>query len=471
MLQTLDKEEWKEFERFVASPYFNTHEKCKQLLKFLKTRFFKKKWKTLNIIEIEKILFKDENYNKAYIRIVISQLTQLLEKYFIQLQMEKRPFYQEHFLRNSLIEKDLYKYYEQQIKKEERTKKKLEQQEKLKKGMNYYLSEYLLSVDHFKYLQLKKARNISIEAINNTIINLDKHFLINRLHLMNNNLSIQLNLQLKSTLSFQKEINKMVSSTIFNHTPLLQSYFSALQLFLNPDKNHWFKTIQQQIRHHSKTIPKKELNELYTILINHYILKSNSSKNYYSKILELYKLMAQYDFLCPEQYITAGKFKNIVTLGCHFHEFTWTKTFIEKYKIKLSPETRNSVYHFNLGAFYFYQQEFESAQLHLIQVESFDIYYTTDVRSLLLRIYYETGQYFAIQQATTSFKDFIRKQKKSTTTFKQSYLRFISILEKLVKLKQKYTYVEKRKAQLLSKVEQHPSIFHKQWLIEKIKDL
>lgn len=471
LLQSLTKAEWREFERFVASPYFNTHEKCKFLLAALQNTFHNNTWDTLDEQELELNLLGKQGYNEAYFRIVKSQLTRLLEKFFIQKQLEKKSLYQNHFLKNSLIEKGLFKYFEQQVAQEKRKEKEQEKKKLLKKGMDYYLSNYLSAVDYFNYLQLKSSRNISFDVIANSIRRLDEFFLIHRLHLMNSNLSIQRHLKIEEGLPFLEEVSQMVSSNYFTNSPLMQSYFYALQLFLHPEEEHWLDKIQEQIEQQSGIIPKQELNEFYTILINHYIRKSSSGKNYYSKVLALYKLMAAYDFLCPEQYITEGKFKNIVTLGCLFQEFDWTKTFIETYREKLPANNRDSVFHFNMGGFYFHQQQFEKAQNHLIQVEHFDVYYTVNVRSLLLRIYYETEQYFALTQAMSPFKDVIRKQKRFTTVYKQSYLRFISVLSKLTKMAQNYKPVEKRKNQLAEKVKAYPSIFHQQWLLEKIGEL
>lgn len=471
LLQVLNKEEWKDFERFVASPYFNSHEKCIQLLSYLKKEFWTNQWADLDRIKLEKKLLQGETYNKAYFRIICSRLTQLLEKFIIQKQLEKHDFYQKHFLRSGLIERGAFKYFEQQKLKEEKIIAKRKEKIILKKGKDYYLAQYLSSLDYFKYLQLKKSRDISPEATTKSIQDLDSFFFVHRLYLMNNNLSIQRNWLIEKDLPFFKETLLMATSEHVVTNPLIQFYIYALQLFLQPDKEHWFDKIQKQIEQQSENIPKQELNEFYTILINHYIRKSNSDENYYSKVFELYKMMANYGFLCPEQHITVGKFKNIVTLGCLFQEFNWTKNFIETYKIKILANYRDSVFHFNMGAFYFYQKQFDNALSHLREVTYFDIYYTVDVRSLFLRIYYETEQYFAIMQAIAPFKDFIRKQKRFSREFKEAYLLFITILTKLTHISQKYTYIKKYKAQLLKKMADSQAIFHKKWLTEKIENL
>lgn len=468
MLQTFDKDDWKGFEKFVRSPYFNTGEKSIQLFDYLKEKFWTHQSTLINKKEIALILFENETYHDAYFRVIISTLTQLLEKYLIQKEMESQTLYQEHFLRKGLLKRGLFKQYEQQRKQEVRINNKLEEQQQLKKGVDYYLSQYFSSMDDFKFLQLKKARSIPIEVVEESIKYLDEFFLINRLHLMNSHLSIQRNLKIERNIPFLAKIHQMVLSKMFHDNLLIQSYFSGLQLFLHPDAEDWFNKIEEQIEREFSTIPKQELNEFYTIIINQYIRKASQSSSYYAKVLALYKLMAQYNFLCSEQYITPGKYKNIVTLGCHFQEFDWTKTFIEKYKNRLNPTHQESIYNLNLGTFYFSQQQFEKARYHLIAVDSFDIYYAVDARSLLLRIYYETQQYFAIVQAAPSFKDFIRKQKKFTTAFKQSYVRFINILVKLTKLSQEYAPTQNKKIQLLEKIDRYPSIYFKEWLVKKI---
>lgn len=461
MLETLSPEEWKAFEKFVNSPFFNNQENCKKLFLFLQKHIPNQNWENLQKeVLIKNVLGEHEN-PYPYLRVIKSQLTQLLEQFFIINQLQKTTMYQDHLLRRSFLEKRLFKYFEQ-------LQRQIENRAEMKKGKDYFLYKYFSEFDNFFYLQIKKARNISIEILTKTINALDEVYLVHRLYLMNSSFFIQQNLQDLKQIPFVEEVTNMGNHLNFSSNQLLKTYLTAQQLVLQPNNNEWLEIIQKQIGNLSLTTPKRELNEFFTILINHYIQKSTVEKNYYHEVLTLYKVMMKYDFLTIEKYITEGNFKNIVTLGCMFNEFEWTIEFIETQKYKLPPNTQESVYHFNLGALYFYQKKFEQAQLHLIKVESFDIYYTADVRSLLLRIYYETQQYFAIEQSADSFKDFIRKQKRFKTPFKQSYTRFIRILLKLTAISQQIN-IKQQKEKLLIQLEKHPSIFHKKWLREKIQ--
>lgn len=471
LLDKLTEEEWERCKELVSSPFFNKQENCKHLLTYLHSMYIKDKWMTLNKETTMDYLLPNHPKPYPYLRVIMSQLTQLVEQFFIQQELEKRKLYQESFLRNRYIEKGLFTYFDQAEKKSKRREEDLATKKILRKGKDYYLDQYFIAVDNFKCLHIRQARNISTHSTTNVLHALDEFYLVNRLHLMNSNLSIQRTMKVSEPLTFSKQIEEIASTKHFKNNQLLQSYLFVYKLFFQPNDNQWLIRIQEQVENQSLNIPRAELNEFYTILINHYIRKSSQGESHYPKVLNLYKLMAQYDFLSIGEYITEARFKNVVTLGCLFQEFDWTHNFIESYRERLPPQTRESVYHFNMGAMYFFQKKYPNAQMHLSQVEAFDIFYARDVRSLRLRIYYETGEFFAIEQAAPSFKDFIRKQKRFSTAFKQSYLRFISVLVKLAKYAQKYRPKEKYREQLLQRVNKYPSIYHKKWLIEKIQDL
>lgn len=487
MLETLKNEdEWDDFEQFVMSPYFNKSEKCKQLLIYLKKKRFQRyawkrltKYKIIDHLIIEPLLEKriQTKADDKYLGVIMSQLKKLLEQYFIQKQLESQLFYREHFLKNGFIERDLLTHYEVEKKQEVRTLKHLENNRLLKKGLDFYLSEYLSGMDEFKFSQKQKGRKLTNKDVADTTQKLDNFYLVNRLYLMNCMLSVQDNLSIEEKLPFYETIAEIAKAKIHNNS-LLNSYFTSLQLFLNPKQEHLLENIQAQIEQQSKSIPKQELNDFYTILSNHYIREGNQTdKKYFRKALDLYKLMAKYKFLCPSDYITEGKVKNIVAISCFFKEFNWVEQFIKDYESKFPSPNQKDIYYYNLATLYFYQKKFDMALENLKHVTKVDKFYDADGRSLNLRIFYEKKEFDYILSVIPAFKAYIESSikgtKRFTSKYKLPYVKFINILRQLanIQISPSSSDREASKVKLLNKIKQSPNPYHKQWLLEKINEL
>lgn len=462
MLTTLQLQEWKAFKASIGQIF--KHEKHLQLLELLEPAFKKKQFEQLDRTKLCITLFNNTAKAENHLRVIIHQLTKLLESFLLTKELEQQPIYKNHLLRNIYIKRGLHKRFERQVKKHYAG---LEEN----KGLDTYYDQYLLASDHCKYLQISHSRKVQETPIENAMQQLDYYYLTHRYQLLIENLSLQALSQQPTRpteLKLLLQLGEQLNPTAEN--PLLTLYQTTITLFTNAAAKD-FQQLQEQLEQFKDQIPKRELEQLYTYLINFYIRTSRYGERQYDKVFELYQAMVDYDLLAIETYLPEGKFKNIVTLGCQFQQFAWTEQFIEEYKNRIEPQKRASVYHFNMGAFFFYQKQFETAQRHLIKVENLDIYYMVDVRSLLIRIFYETDQLFATEQYLRSFRDFIRKNKLLKKDFKQAYLNFINLLSQLLKHKLVYGKKEMVKEKLNQKLNSYEVIHHKTWLVQKIEEL
>ncbi len=98
ILDTFNKKEWREFSKFVESPYFNTDKHCIRLFQILKKEFAKKSDFQLSRTRLEKLFSKDNPTDASLLNVKLSLLTRLVEQFFRQQGLEENPLLSKDFL-------------------------------------------------------------------------------------------------------------------------------------------------------------------------------------------------------------------------------------------------------------------------------------------------------------------------------------------------------------------------------------
>jgi hypothetical protein len=115
--------------------------------------------------------------------------------------------------------------------------------------------------------------------------------------------------------------------------------------------------------------------------------------------------------LTENGWLSGFTYKNIIRIGTALGEHEWVSGFFEQHKNALHPREREALYRYNLAFFYFQNQDFANAMPLLQQLELEDRLNLLDARRMLLRSYYELGEYKALDSLLSSFAAYLRRQK------------------------------------------------------------
>jgi len=86
----------------------------------------------------------------------------------------------------------------------------------------------------------------------------------------------------------------------------------------------------------------------------------------------------------------------------------------------------------------------------------------------LLKIYYELGEYNALESLLDSFKAYIKRNKEISDYRKQSYLSLIRYLQKV----QNHNFYDKKiRQKLLEEIKKEPQLPERQWIINQIEKM
>jgi len=153
IIRAMQAEERDAFSEFVASPYFNKKEELGRMYAYLLKQAPTFKAPAITKQKVYAATFPGQPFDEKHFGYLMSYLTQLLYQFFKIHNFEKQSPHQDYYLLSSLLDKKLFKAYEQAFKK---AKTQLEKQ--AIKDADYYLKQHLLSKAADEYGRKRNLR-------------------------------------------------------------------------------------------------------------------------------------------------------------------------------------------------------------------------------------------------------------------------------------------------------------------------
>jgi len=234
--------------------------------------------------------------------------------------------------------------------------------------------------------------------------------------------------------------------------------------FSNSEKH--FAALKNLIHVHWKLLPPSEIRDIYLSAINYCIKRLNvGDRQYAREAFELFRSGLENEILLEEGILSSFSYKNITRLGMSLLENEWVEDFLEKYKSYLHPRERDNTWRYNLAFFYFQQQKYKPAMQLLLQVEFKDTLNNLEARRILLKCYFELGEYNALDSLLDSFSRYIYRQKEMGY-HREIYLNFIRLIKKIIHSKMDDPKIVN---QLQQEVEGTNQLVERKWLLEKLQ--
>lgn len=430
ILKTLSVKELKTFEKYLASPFFNSSETIKQLFNIVEGCHPEYNHARLERENLFRKLFPKEDFDEKKLRYALSDLTKLLEDYILLIEFKKEAFLNKHFLLKSYSERNIEKYFLQELEESMESQKK-----NTYRNMDFYYHQYVLEED--AYLFSSKKQNRAIEtSLQNVVDNLDLFYISKSLRYYCEILNRKNILLVDYDLRFLHEIINHLNNKVFDHVPAIIIYYKILQTLIDGENDQHFYDLLNLLETHENLFPKAEFHDMYTFAQNYCIKKINSgNSSYMSVMLELYKKLLEKGLLLEAEILPQWYYKNIATLAIRLEDFEWAKKFIYTYKDKLSPEHCENDFTFALAILNFSMKEYRKTLSLLTAVEYTDVFYHLDSKSLLLRTYYELKDWEPLLSLIITFKTYLKRNKFISSDYGQTYLNFVNIVNKLVQYK------------------------------------
>lgn len=458
LLSQFSEKEHKKLLHFISSPYFNTRKEVVDLYKYwLEQRNLKKELTTKMVLHQQ--LFPQKPYKDEQLRLVMSQLVGLLERYIIIEEQYKSSVEQKTILSSYYRKKRLSKQFEQIYKN---ASQQLEKQ--TFRSANYYLERHQLQLENYQYAS--SAERTSPQNLQEVSDSLDTAFIILKLKTACLAISHQAVFQQAYQFGLLPYILKYVKENQLIDIPAVGVYYHTYFALKGTATAEHFQQFKRILFQYTTQFPQEELMDLYLLGINCGIqLINKGTSGFIPEVLALYKQGLSTNALLVDGTLSRFTYQNIVSVGLLTKEYEWTRNFLNDYKNKVDKAYRLSAYRFNLGRLAYNQKNYDEALQLLRDTDHKDLLINLFSKTLLLKIYYELSEFKLLDSFLEAFKIYLQR-KKVIGYHKDNYQKVIYYTQQLMKLNP-YDKTAKRKLQ--ERIEGEESLLEKKWLLERLE--
>lgn len=434
-ISTLKPLEFKDWEAFMNSPFFNTNKNVVKLWKIIKPHHPELIHPSLTKEKIYKRIFKDD-YRDLKMRKLLSATVKLLEKYWVHTRLEKDKHQYESSLADCYYDQALYDQFEKSYRNQIAAieKKPFKTAVELQQLINAY---HQLS---FNLSPSKKNLNqVDIEASNQYLWDYAQQQSLFYTADFNNKKTLydiaipefiqQLNEDLlnkknapfeqKSLAFIYQQVNKM----------LLTTGLEALQIF---------EALESLLRNNFKALDEVTNYWLLSHLINFSIRKERADAKHHRHIT-LLKFGITHQLLLFKGKMSTIQFSNTVYRLCLLKEFELAQQFIDTYKTFLAPKKAAIIIDLTKAYISFFTEDYKESycQLSSFYFEE-SILFEVGRRGLLLRSTFECYLMDAtfesiLATSLNNYKQYLFNKTQLSEIKRQPYLNFIRSVELLFK--------------------------------------
>lgn len=227
-----------------------------------------------------------------------------------------------------------------------------------------------------------------------------------------------------------------------------------------------FVRLKDLIQRYAHLFPVAESRDFYMAAINFCIRRHNQGEWAYTRAaLDIYKLALEKDVLLDNGFLAKYAYNNIHALAQLLGERDWALGFLEKYRAVLLPEERDNIFRYNLAIHQFRGGAYDLALELLREVQFSEVFINLDVRRMLLRSYFELGEWLSLASLLESFGTYARRQTE-LGYHRESYLNLIKFTKKLQKSGGKLTTQKSNK--MAEAIRNEKFVAEREWLLKVV---
>lgn len=472
LLKTLSKEEWKQFIKFIKSPFYNTNEKmvtfC-QVLQKAAPNFTSKK---IAKQQIHTVLFPKQQYKEIKVMQYMSEMLKLLETFWVISHRQAHKVDFQLDLAQIYHDKGFYSQSNRLI-----TNVQEEDSMNLLDFSDFYKIRFQAELLEHINIEVQEQRELepNLQEVSNK---LDEYFIFTKLKYY----AKALNFQRFANHDYEFHLIIPVLHAVETHygelNPVIRLYYYIVQTLLSPEDQSYFVALKTLFFEYGEQLPLQDLQDIAIFARNYCIYQINQKRDiaYLDEMFAIYDYQIKRNALKNKGQLAQSTYKNIFTLALLLQKFEWLDDFI----FQFSDDVSENIFYFNLARLRFHQTQFEEVLEMLTKINPKETEYLLQlsIRELQLKTYYElclgnegnTDQEERLENAMNSFAIFLKRRADDVPQHHLHYLNFLRILRKLYRLKIISTEVmsEEQKTTLNDLITSMDMVQERKWLMQKI---
>lgn len=463
ILKSFSKEELIKFEEFIDSPYFNKavyiknyYRKVKDLCPQFENADERKK-------EIFNSLYPDKKFNDATVRKLNSELLKLAEEFIITYSLKNKIYLKNNILLEELDKRKIDNLF---LKKLHSSYETLDRS--ATKNEKYYKDVHDLNNAEIFFHSLRDDKR-EVSRYHQSIENLDKYYIIQKLKRIT--ILARVDSMYAKVIEDKKEINAFITTikkNKFFELPVIQIVFSILMINLT-DKKEYFENLKKFTPLYKNEISRDELESVYIAMLNFCVSQANlGNPQFASEELQIYKNMIEDNFLLDNNRMQAVFYKNIVFCAVDAGDLKFAEEFKDEYAKYLFISEKNHLIEFCNANIAFAKKDYPAALEMLAKINFTLVHQRFSLRSLYLKIFYESEMYEQALMHIDSYKQTLKREKILSPEILKLYDSFTRLYNKLLKIKLSPNKDEAR--MLLNNIKKTDTVV-KTWLIRQCSSL
>lgn len=464
LLAYMSKYELNRFRKFLNSPYFNDSSDIVDFYDSLEYYIRSDRTKITRLL-VWKRAFSKQKYVEQKYRRYASDLTKLAYRFLSVEWHEKDGLSGLEGVLKKVNAAPLGKHYNTALRN---FRKDLEGHSFQNSDFYYYkyVSEYESHV-HLERIHAKRSTLINLQEAD---ISLDIYYIINKLKHYCDALNYKRILSIGIEVKLLNKLFQFIIDNGYLEVPAIHIYYTISKTLTNiEEKEHYFKLVEL-LEEHFELFPKPELRTLYIYATNYCITQINlGNGDFYRLLYELYfTLLMRRTIFDHENQLDERHYKNIISLGLNLKEYDEVEAFILKYSPMLSKKVRENALTYNLANLFYAKEDYDKVIEQLRYVEYKDVFYALGSKFMLLKTYYDSKKFNALEAHIDSFSIYIRRNKLISGDSKIQYMNCVKFIKKIYNTPK---YDKKDIQKIKEKIENTSQVHIKNWLLEKTDEL
>lgn len=460
IIRSLNKKEVREIQKWLQSPAHNQRQDVVRLFEYLVKTASGNQEELLAKTAIWPGLFPGEAFDDARIRQTMYFLLKSTEEYLAFTELSKDTVHIQTVLlkvyRNRLLERPFRHMMEAARKR---------QQTSPYRNSIFLREQHILEQELYFYLGTRK-RDLDIN-LQETTDALDLAYIADKLQIACRMLAHKsVNKQANYNMGLLEPTLEYVEEQGLLKEPAVAVYYYGFKALTEKESDPFFTELEKCIFEHGHLFPLAELREIYLLAINYCVGRFNSGETDYAKrAFDLFRKGFEDNILLENNLISRFTFGNAIAFALRLKEYDWVEKFIQQFQHNLEEKYRRSVVHFNQSRLYFEKGDYDMAQRLLIQFEYDDMLLNIIAKTMLLKIYYEQGEFDAFESLLESMRIYLQRKEALDTHRKTAYKNLISIMKKLLHLN---PYSKTQTERLRALVVETNPLMERDWLLRQL---
>ncbi len=457
LIQTFTKKDWHWFEKFISSPLFNKNNVLIQWFLLLKQQKSKNAPISEKIIGLPAVQNSKEVANLHH---TSNYFLKSIETYLSWEEWQNDEMEQLLYLLTACRKRNLERHFKEVHLRLERQMEK----EPIRNPQFYRFKYRMAFEEHEQSMEAGRAGAEQLQALSDWQ---DVAFVAEKLK----NGCILLSRRKVLNTSFEMGLLPSVLQFVQDRPDLLQYkaiavYYYGYMALSEPQEESHFFALKGLLKALNIQFPIHELRNIYLLAVNFCINRINLRQDQYLReLLDLYQAGILAEVFIENGHISRFTYTNITLLALRMKEYNWVQHFIETYKHRL-PESQRQGTHAFVQARYLCEIGDYDHAMPLLQTMDFDdILHNLMAKTMLLRMYYETGAFMALESLLASFTTYLRRKRQIADQQKTAYFNTIRFVRKLIALRPGN---KKERMALKTEIAGTALVAEKDWLMERV---